>query len=98
MKSAEVIDVRPLRDRWLRVWFADGAIIEMDAGPLVAGGGVFADIEADPAVFKRVHVDGGGIAWPGEVDICPDVLYGHGEPVDGTRFVRRVIRPASDAA
>jgi hypothetical protein len=98
VRPAEVVDVRPLHDRWLRLWFADGAIIEIDAGPLVAGGGVFAHIEADLAVFQQVHVDGGGIAWPGEIDICPDVLYGHGEPEDGTRFERRVVRPASDAA
>jgi len=89
---AVVIDVRVLPDRWLRLWFRDGAIIDVDAKPLVAGGGVFAHIEADDAVFEQVRADGWSIAWPGNVDICPDVLYGHGEPADGTRFQRRIVR------
>lgn len=98
MNPAEVTDVRVLHDRWLRVWFDDGAIVDVDAGPLVAGGGVFAPIEADRAVFEQVHVDNGTITWPGEVDVCPDVLYGHGEPADGTRFERRVVRAAPGSA
>lgn len=98
MSPAKITHVVPLPGGWLRVWFADGAIMEIDAGPLVSGGGVFERIDADLAVFEQVHVDGGGIAWPGEVDICPDVVYGHGEPADGTRFERRIVRPASTVA
>jgi hypothetical protein len=98
MKPAKVTAVHVLPERWLRLSFADGAVIDVDAKPLVAGGGVFAHIEADDVVFEQVHVDNGTVTWPGEVDICPDVLYGHGEPVDGTRFERRVIRPAFGVA
>jgi hypothetical protein len=87
-----VTAVRVLPDRWLRLWFDDAAIIDVDAKPLVAGGGVFAHIEADDAVFERVQARDGTIVWPGDIDICPDVLYGRGEPADGTRFERRVVQ------
>ncbi|HEX5145833.1 MAG TPA: DUF2442 domain-containing protein [Conexibacter sp.] len=93
MTPAEVTSVRVLPERWLRLRFADGAVIEVDAKPLVAGGGVFAHVEADDAVFERVRVASGTISWPGGVDVCPDVLYGRGEPADGTRFERRVVDP-----
>ena len=93
IRPPRITDVRVLPDRWLRLWFTDGAIVDVDAKPMVAGGGVFAQIEGDDAVFERVRVQGGTICWPGEVDVCPDVLYGRGEPEDGTRFERRVVRP-----
>lgn len=98
MTPAEVISVGLLHGHWLRLSFKDGAVIDIDAEPLIKGGGVFAPIESDRAVFEAVHVDNGTITWPGEIDVCPDVLYGHGEPVDGTRFERRVVRPASGVA
>lgn len=99
MNSARVTDVLTLHDHWLRLWFADGTVLDVDAGPLVSRGGICAPIAADRAVFEQVRVADGGIEWPpGDVDVCPDVLYGHGEPADGTRFERRVVRPADDAA
>jgi hypothetical protein len=98
IRPSRITAVRVLPDRWLRLWFTDGAVVDVDAKPLVAGGGVFAHIEADDQVFNRVHVENGTITWPGEVDICPDVLYGHGEPADGTRFERRVVRPGRGSA
>ena len=98
MSPARVAAVEVLPERWLRLTFADGAVIDVDAKPLVAGGGVFAHIEADDAVFEQVKCDGWSIVWPGEVDICPDVLYGRGEPADGTRFERRVVRAGRGSA
>lgn len=98
-RPPRITDVRVLADRWLRLWFTDGAIVDVDAKPLIGGGGVFAPIEADDAVFQRVRAQDGTICWPGEIDLCPDVLYGRGEPDDGTRFERRVVRAgAGDAA
>lgn len=92
-ECAVVTDVRVLHDHWLRLWFEDGAIIDVNAWPLIADGEVFEPIRSDRAVFEQVRCDGWSIVWPGEVDICPDVLYGYGEPADGTRFERRVVRP-----
>lgn len=98
MSPARVTAVEVLPDRWLRLAFADGAVIDVDAKPMVSGGGVSAHIEADDAVFERVRAHGGTICWPGDVDVCPDVLYGRGEPADGTRFERRVVRPGRGSA
>lgn len=94
----KIIDVCALGDHWLRLWFADGAIIDVDAWPVISWGEVFEPIRRDRAVFERVEVRDGTICWPGDVDLCPDVLYGHGEPADGTRFERRVVRLGSGSA
>jgi Protein of unknown function (DUF2442) len=93
----EIVAVRVLHDHWLRLWFEDGAVIDVDAGPIVKRGGVFEPIGADRLVFEQVCVRDGTIAWPNDVDLCPDVLYGHGEPADGTRFERRVVQAGRDS-
>jgi len=57
---------------WLR--YADGVEGELDLSHL-AGRGVF-KAWAEPGVFDSVHIDrGGAIAWPGDLDLCPDALY-----------------------
>jgi hypothetical protein len=37
----------------------------------------------DPEIFNRVHVEGGAVTWPGNVDLAPDAMYqaikAHGE-------------------
>lgn len=100
MNALEITDVRPLAEHWLRLWFSDGAIVDVDAGPLIANGAVFRPIRTDRATFERVAVDSGTgtIAWPGDVDLCPEVLSGRQEPASGVRFGRRVVRPAPGAA
>lgn len=70
----KVVDVKPLEN--YRIWlkFDDGTQGEVDLTDL-AGRGVFA-AWADREVFTTVHVEGGGgIEWPGEIDMCPDALY-----------------------
>ena len=69
-----IVEVRPL-DAY-RIWlrFSDGAQGEVDLSDL-AGRGVFA-AWTDPNVFRAVRVEeGGGVEWPGEIDMCPDALY-----------------------
>lgn len=99
MSLSRITDLRLLHDHWLRLWFADGAIIDVDAGPIIATGSVFDLIRSDRSVFEQVRVDRevGTIVWPGEVDLDPDVLYGRHEPASGKRFARRVVRPAPGA-
>jgi hypothetical protein len=70
----KVVEVRPLDNYriWLR--FDDGTQGEVDLSDLT-GRGVFA-AWADRRVFTEVRVDeSGGVAWPGEIDLCPDALY-----------------------
>jgi len=71
---SKIVEVRPLDGYriWLR--FSDGVQGEVDLSDLV-GRGVFA-AWTDPNVFTAVRVEeGGGIEWPGEIDMCPDALY-----------------------
>ena len=35
---------------------------------------VFAALN-DPAVFRKVYVDGGAVTWPGDVDLAPGAMY-----------------------
>jgi hypothetical protein len=74
LEMSRIVEVRP--SDGYRIWlrFSDGAEGEVDLSDL-AGRGVFA-AWAEPNVFKAVRVEeGGGIEWPGEIDMCPDALY-----------------------
>lgn len=91
-----VTNVEPLDGHWVRVAFADGAIHEVDLSAVLALGGVFAAIRDDRATFEAVDVDPecGTVAWPGEVDLDPDVLRGDEEPASGVPLPRRVVQTA----
>jgi len=91
-----VTEVEPLEERWLRLTFADGAVHEIDLGNLLQAGGVFAPIRDDREVFQAVAVDPefGTIAWPGDINLDPDVLRGDQQPASGPALPRRVIQPA----
>lgn len=88
--------VEPLEGRRVRLSFADGAIHEVDLAAVFARGGVFARIRDDRSTFEAVTVDeeAGTIAWPGNVDLDPDVLRGDAEPASGEALPRRVVLPA----
>jgi hypothetical protein len=39
----------------------------------------------DVGFFRRVYIDSGAVAWPGDIDLAPDAMYaqvahGHNEP------------------
>ena len=89
-----ITDVRPLEGHWVRLWFTDGVVKDVDLGDALAGGGVFDPIYADRQVFERVRVnpESRTIEWPGGVDLDPDVLYGTFEPEGGIRIERRVVK------
>jgi hypothetical protein len=70
----KIVACKPLQH--YRVWlrFDDGIEGEVDLSEM-AGKGVFVTWQ-DPEFFRQVQVDArGGIAWPGELDMCPDALY-----------------------
>jgi hypothetical protein len=66
-----------LEDFRLSLTFNEGttAIVDMK-GWVVGRGGVFEPL-SDPEFFRKVRLSqvGGTIEWPGEIDLCPDVLY-----------------------
>jgi hypothetical protein len=62
----------------LSLRFADGTIGAVDCSDLVLGAeaGVFAALR-DPNEFAKayVHPEADTVAWPGDLDLDPDVLY-----------------------
>ena len=59
-----------------RVWvkFDDGEEGEVDYSDIPRDG-VF-EVWNDREFFERVHIDRyGAVAWPGELDLCPDAAY-----------------------
>ena len=58
----------------LRLSYDDGAKGVVDLSDF-AGRGVFA-VWSDPAVFNEARVnESGAVEWPGEIDLCADMLY-----------------------
>jgi len=78
------VEVRPLGGHRLHVRFADATEGEVDLSRHMDFNGVFEPLR-DPMFFQQVRVDEfGGIYWPNEADICPDVLYSYvtGLPIE----------------
>jgi len=71
-----ILKATPLRDRVLRLEYADGNALEVDFQPVISRGGVFATLNQEE-VFRAVAVsnDGRSIFWPGELDFCADALW-----------------------
>jgi hypothetical protein len=66
-----VVAVEAVGPTTLRVIHRDGTVGEHDLAPLIAQGGVWSQL-ADPALYKRVCVDRGAVAWPTELDLSLD--------------------------
>lgn len=77
----DVVDVKPIAPLAIRVQFEDGLVgkVQFEQSHLT---GVFAALK-DPIVFQQAHIDGGAVAWPGDLDLAPDAMYqeiqSHGE-------------------
>ncbi|MHB9025864.1 MAG: DUF2442 domain-containing protein [Armatimonadota bacterium] len=73
MQRVVAVTVKEPYQIWVR--FADGVEGTIDLSSLI-GHGVFAQL-ADPTVFAQVFVDPvtHTVAWPQEIDLCPDTLY-----------------------
>ncbi|MEP7234280.1 MAG: DUF2442 domain-containing protein [Ignavibacteriota bacterium] len=71
----KVTFVEPVRDYRLFIRFADGAEGTIDLSDIPRDG-VFEQWSA-PGFFQKVFIDPktGTLAWPGEIDLDPYVLY-----------------------
>jgi len=73
-----VTSVSALPEYRLEIWFADGTRGVVDCSHLILGPapGVFAALR-DPKEFAKayVHPEADTVAWPGDLDLDPDVLY-----------------------
>lgn len=69
----DVIDVEPVAPLALRVKFADGTVGQVRFEPSHLTG-VFSTLQ-NPIIFEQVHIEGGAVAWPGDLDLAPDAMY-----------------------
>lgn len=69
----DVVQVKVLPSLALQVEFADGTAgtVQFKESHLT---GVFKTL-LDPEFFKLVHIQGGVVTWPGELDLAPDAMY-----------------------
>lgn len=69
----DVVEVRPEADYRLFVRFKDGlsGFVQLHREELT---GALAPL-LDLRFFERVFIDGGAVAWPGEIDLAPDAMY-----------------------
>lgn len=66
----------------LRLTLTDGDVIERDVDALLWGP-VFEPLRREDALFRQVSVRAGTVAWPGDLDLDPDVLiWGGPAPQD----------------
>ncbi len=72
----DVIDVQCLDDFKLKLTFDDGKSGILDCKPLIAKGGVFAELN-DVAIFKQVEINRelGVVTWKDTIDIAPETVY-----------------------
>jgi hypothetical protein len=72
----KVVSVAPLSGYRIALRFDNGVEGELDLTSMVQKGGVYTPLQ-DPAFFTKVYVDPewGCVAWPNDVDLCPDALY-----------------------
>ena len=76
----------------LRLTLTNGDVVERDIGALFWGA-VFEPLRTDDALFRQVLVRAGTVAWPGNVDLDPDVLiWGSSAPRDPALHPPRVLR------
>lgn len=95
-RRTSVVAAEPLDERVVRITFADGEIHEVDLAPILAAGGVFAQMRDERHVFEQVRIDPefGTLEWPGGIDLDPDVVRGDREPASGRALPRRVVQPS----
>jgi len=70
-----VASVESLAGYRINLEFTDGLRGEIDLSDMI-GKGVFEQLR-DQTEFDKVYVDPEShtVAWPGEIDLCPDSLY-----------------------
>jgi len=81
MSLVRIKQAVPVGGYRLRLTLTDGSTLERDVEKLLVGP-VFESIRQDPGLFRQVRVEQGTLTWPGDVDLCPDVLIWRGPPPD----------------
>src|SRR6185295_10999773 len=70
-----LVKAEPLAGRRLRLEYSDGASYVLDMQPLIAKGGVMAELDNDD-VFKavRISVHGSALEFTEDLDFCADSI------------------------
>ena len=76
-------EVKTLADYRLLVVFENEERRVFDVSPYLDHG-VFRALR-DPATFNSAHISFDSVAWSNGADLCPEVLYREGTPVDKTQ-------------
>lgn len=104
MLSIKVVDVVPLRDMNLLVFFEDESIRKFDVKKLFANNPEFKILENED-LFNNVSVEPGGygISWNDELDCSEGELYEQGEKInlsqnDFYSFVKHNLINTKEAA
>lgn len=71
----KVVAARPLGGYRVHVTFSDGSAGTRDFADLIAEGGAMVEPLADEAMFARVFVEMGVLAWPNGLDLDAIALH-----------------------
>jgi hypothetical protein len=88
--------VRPLEGHWVRIWFTNGVVKDVDLGEALAGGGVFDEIYRRREVLSRCASTpkAARSSGPAASISTPTSSF---EAPDGIRIARRIVNePAID--
>jgi len=77
--NPRVRTVQPLENFTLLLDFTNGESKVFDVKPYLSKG-VFVEL-SELDIFKKAVTVLGAVAWPNEIDFCPDTLYLESKPV-----------------
>ena len=78
--SPDAVSVTPMKDRKLRVRFANGELRDFDVNPLLSRK-CFRPLENE-VLFQTARVSFGVVEWANGLDIDPEWLYEDSVPVN----------------
>ncbi|NOT77536.1 MAG: DUF2442 domain-containing protein [Bacteriovoracaceae bacterium] len=70
----KIIEVKVLKDKNLYLKFSNGKSGSFNFEDFFSYKGILKPL-SDQNFFNQVSIADGTIAWPNEIDFCPDVLY-----------------------
>ncbi len=79
MALVRISKVKPLGGFHVEITLTTREVARRDLLGLLDGP-MFDSIRADAGLFSQARVEAGTLAWPGGIDLCPDVLIWGGLP------------------
>jgi len=75
--APDITELKVLGGRRIWLEYADGTAAEVDLmrDDLINTGLCFAPLREDDELFRQVYIRWDTIAWPGNIDIAPELLY-----------------------